>query len=207
VPNPTTTQLVELADIRENIIVLKNTSMRMILEVSSMNFELRSDEEQQAILQQFKQFLNSIDFPLQICIQSRKYDIGEYEKFVQEATANLENELLKVQAAEYTKFIKELSDLSNIMSKKFYVVVPFYLTDAGGKAGMLDGLKNIFKPSEKVISSFTNEQFESFKVQLGQRTDLVYDGLVSVGLTSKVLEGDDLKNIFLSLYNPDQNNL
>jgi type IV secretory pathway VirB4 component len=205
VPNQTTKNLVEIVDIKENVVFLKDTSLRMILEVSSMNFELRSEEEQEAILQQFKQFLNSIDFPLQICIHSRKYDMSEYVKFAQEATATLDNELLKIQAAEYLRFIKELSELSNIMSKKFYVVVPFYIGDTGSKTSMIDGLKNLFKPSTKIISNITDDQFNTYKTQLSQRTDLVYDGLVGVGLKSRVLEGDELRNIFISVYNPDQN--
>jgi hypothetical protein len=201
-PNQSTKQLIEIKDIRDNVVVLKNGSMRMVLDVSSINFELRSEEEQGAILQNFQQFLNSIDFPLQIIINSRKFDIAEYLRFTQETTANLTNELLKIQAAEYMKYIKELSELANIMSKKFYIVISFYVSEV--KSGSSGGLLNIFQKSKSPSSAsgFSDEQFANYQVQLKQRADLVFDGLVGLGLKTRVLDQNELINLFSSLYNP-----
>ena len=120
-----TKQLVEISNIIDNIVLLKNGSLRAVIEVSATNFELRSEGEQIAILQNFQRFVNSIDFPLQIVINSRKLNIDEYLKLINESANALTNELLKIQATEYSKFVGELSDLSNIMSKKFYIVIPF----------------------------------------------------------------------------------
>jgi len=196
-----TKQLVEVANIIDNIVLLKNGSLRAVIEVSAINFELRSEGEQIAILQNFQRFVNSIDFPLQIVVNSRKLNIDEYLKLIDQFSNTLTNELLKIQAMEYSKFVKELSDLSNIMSKKFYIVVPFYVFEAPSKSGITQSLKSIFKPST-VVKELTPEQLETYKSQLLQRTELIFDGLIGMGLKAKTLERDDLMNLFYGLYNP-----
>jgi len=196
-----TKQLVDVADIVDNIILLKNGSLRAVIEVSAINFELRSDGEQVAILQNFQRFLNSIDFPLQIVMNSRKLDIEEYIKLIDSVIGSLSSELLKIQATEYSKFIKELSDLSNIMSKKFYIVIPFYIFEAPSKTGIVKSLKSIFKPSS-VVNQLTPEQLEKYKTQLTQRVELVFDGLIGLGLKTRLLGKEDLMNLYYGLYNP-----
>ena len=104
-----TEQFVEIADIRDNVVILKNGSLRAVVEVAAINFELRSEEEQIAILQNFQKFLNSVDFPLEIVSTSRRLNIDDYLKVVTESIDTIENELLKIQGVEYAKFIKELS--------------------------------------------------------------------------------------------------
>ncbi|MEX2090966.1 MAG: hypothetical protein WD989_02465 [Candidatus Paceibacterota bacterium] len=196
-----TKNLVDIANIVSNIVVLKNGSLRAVIEVSAINFELRSEGEQIAILQNFQRFLNSIDFPLQIVINSRKLDIDDYLKLIEKSTESLTSELLKIQSVEYTKFIKELSDLSNIMSKKIYIVIPFYVFESPSKMGITNSLKSIFKPSS-VAKELNPEQFETYKNQLLQRVELIYDGLVGIGLKTRLLEEGELMNLFYGLYNP-----
>ncbi len=196
-----TKKLVEIANIIDNIVLLKNGSLRAVIEVSAINFELRSEGEQIAILQNFQRFVNSIDFPLQIVVHSRKLNVDEYLKLIDQSSSTLTNELLKIQATEYSKFVKELSDLSNIMSKKFYLVVPFYVFEKPSKSGIMQSLKSIFKPST-VVKELTPEQLETYKSQLLQRTELIFDGLIGLGLKAKTLERDDLMNMFYGLYNP-----
>ena len=196
-----TKQLVEISNIIDNVVLLKNGSLRAVIEVSATNFELRSEGEQIAILQNFQRFINSIDFPLQIVINSRKLNIDEYLKLINESANTLTNELLKIQATEYSKFVGELSDLSNIMSKKFYIVVPFYVFEAPSKAGITQSLKSIFKPST-VAKEITPEQLDTYRSQLLQRTELIFDGLIGMGLKAKTLEKDALMNLFYELYNP-----
>ncbi len=196
-----TKQLVEVADIIDNVVLLKNGSLRAVIEVSAINFELRSEGEQIAILQNFQRFVNSIDFPLQMVVHSRKLNIDEYLKLIDQSANSLTNELLKIQAAEYSKFVKDLSELSNIMSKKFYIVVPFYVFETPSKSGLTESLKSIFKPSA-VVKELTPEQLETYKSQLLQRTELIFDGLIGMGLKAKTLEKDDLMNLFYGLYNP-----
>ena len=197
-----TKQLVEIANIIGNIVLLKNGSLRSVIEVSAINFELRSEGEQIAILQNFQRFVNSIDFPLQIVVHSRKLNVDDYLKLVDQSSNELTNELLKIQATEYSKFIKELSDLSNIMSKKFYIVVPFYVFEAPSKSGIIQSFKIIFKPSA-IVKDLTSEQLETYKGQLLQRTELIFDGLIGMGLKAKTLKENDLINLFYELYNPN----
>lgn len=196
-----TKQLVEVANIIDNVVLLKNGSIRAVIEVSAINFELRSEGEQIAILQNFQRFVNSIDFPLQIVVNSRKLNIDEYLKLIDSSSAALTNELLKIQAAEYSKFVKDLSDLSNIMSKKFYIVVPFYVFETPTKSGITQSFKSIFKPAA-VVKELTPEQLETYKSQLLQRTELIFDGLIGMGLKATTLKRDDLINLFYGLYNP-----
>ncbi len=195
-----TKQLVEIADIQDAVIVLKNRSLRMVLEVSAINFELRSEEEQNAILQNFQSFLNSIDFPVQIVVGSRRYNINEYLKNIADATSALTNELLKIQGAEYIKFIKELSELSNIMSKRFFIVIPFYIFDVPRGKGLLGGIKSIFSTSSQ-SAAYSPVQMETYKNQLLQRAELIFDGLVGLGLKTQVLGKDALIDLFADLYN------
>ena len=199
-----TKHLVGIADIIDNIILLKNGSLRAVIEVSAINFELRSDGEQVAILQNFQRFLNSTDFPLQIVMNSRKLDIDEYVKLIDTTASSLASELLKIQAAEYSKFIKELSDLSNIMSKKFYIVVPFYVFETPTKAGIVNSLKSILKPSA-TMKQLTSEQLETYKTQLNQRVELIFDELIGLGLKTRLLEKEELTNLYYGLYNPGIN--
>lgn len=196
-----TRQLVSVTDIRESVLFIGGGSLRLVMEISAINFELRSEEEQLAILQGFQQFINSVDFPIQIIINSRKYDIANYLKLVEEATVSLTNELLKLQASEYMKYVAELSELANIMSKKFYIVIPFFAFEAPGKAGVMDSLRNLFKPA-KTSSQITEEQFQTYKNQLLQRSELVLSGLVGLGLRTRILEQEELLRLFQSLYNP-----
>ncbi|MEX1064081.1 MAG: hypothetical protein WD898_03645 [Candidatus Paceibacterota bacterium] len=199
----TTKDFVQISEIRDNIVVLKDGSLRSLIEVGSINFELKSADEQAAIIQGFQGFLNSIDFPLQIMINSRKLDIEPYVKSLEDLSQSLKNELLKIQAAEYTRFIKGLTELTNIMAKKFYIIVPFYVIENAVKTpgGFFGAIKGAIIPS-KAEKKITDEELENYKVQLTQRTDIVYGGLSGLGLQMRVLSKNELMNMFYSYYNP-----
>jgi len=203
--NQTTKDFVRIAEVRDTILVLKDGSLRSVIEVSSINFELKSADEQTAIIQGFQGFLNSIDFPLQITANSRKLDIDPYLKSLDGLTESLKNELLKIQAAEYARFIKGLTELTNIMAKKFYIVVPFHIIEAVSPtgSGFFGALKSVVSPS-KFIKTLTEEELENYKVQLGQRIEVVAEGLSGLGLQTKTLAGNELMNLFYSYYNPGQ---
>ena len=181
--------------------MLKDGSMRVIVEVSAINFELRSEDEQTAIIQNFQRFINSMDFPLHICIISRRLYIDNYLKLTAEASGQLDNELLRIQAGEYMKFIKELSSLTNIMSKKFYIAVPFYIFEAPTKTGIFQSIKSTVSPTAN-IQSISEEKFSIYKNQLMQRAELIFGGLVGMGLRTRLLERDELVQTFYGLYNP-----
>lgn len=198
---PSTQNLVSIQEIRDNVVILKDGSMRTIIEVSAINFELRSEDEQIAIIQNFQKFINSIDFPLQINIVSRRLYIDNYLKLANEASGQLDNELLRIQASEYMKFIKELSSLTNIMSKKFYIVVPFYIFEVPTKAGMFDSIKSVMGSAVKT-QAISEEKFALYKNQLMQRSELIFGGLVGLGLRTRLLERDEMVKIFYDFYNP-----
>ncbi|PIR41360.1 MAG: hypothetical protein COV31_01530 [Candidatus Yanofskybacteria bacterium CG10_big_fil_rev_8_21_14_0_10_46_23] len=200
-----TTDFIDIAEIREYSIILKDSSLRSVIEVSSINFELKSRDEQTAIIQAFQGFLNSIDFPIQINIQSRQLNINSYIVNLDRYIDQIENELLQVQAVEYKRFISSLTELANIMSKKFFIVVPFYLIEAKNikskKAGLLSGFKSILGSSGKGEAALASEQFDGYQAQLNQRADLVMSGLAGLGLKTRQLQAEELKTIFFKIYN------
>ncbi len=202
-PNTSTKQLVSIADIKDNIVLLQNGSLRSVIEVSAINFELRSEEEQAGILQNFQRFLNSIDFPLQMVVNSRQLNMDGYLKMVAGVAESATNELLKIQAIEYGKFVKELLELSNIMTKHFYVVLPFYIYETPTSTGVLESLKGIFSSSQ-MVQQIKPEQLETYRTQLMQRAELIMDGLIGVGLKTRLLGGDELTSLYYGLYNPGE---
>lgn len=200
-PNNSTQKLIEVNDIQDNIILAKDGSLHSILEVTAINFELRSEDEQVAIIQNFQRFLNSSDFPVQIVVSSRQLSMEPYLELIGQAANSLNSELLKIQAVEYQKFIKELLELSAIMSKKFYVCVPLYPLEAPTKEGFAKGFLGFLKPSSRSIPQLTKEQVDKYKPQMLQRINLIYDGLLGMGLKSRLLEGNELINLIYGYYN------
>ncbi len=200
---PSTTDLVQIKQVADGIIILKDGSLRAVVEVSAINFELRSSEEQAAILQQFQGFLNSVDFPVQMIVHSRKFDISTYLASVATASEPLTNELLKVQAQEYMRFVQELSELANIMSKRFYVALPFSVTTAPTKQGMISSITGIFSKKKAVVEQgIPPAQLATYKIQLSQRADLITSGLSGMGLKGRMLGQEELLTLFRELYNP-----
>lgn len=200
---PSTTDLIQLKELRDGVMILKDGTLRALVQVSAINFELRSSDEQTAILQQFQSFLNSIDFPIQIIVHSRKFDISAYLANIEAAGEQLTNELLKVQAQEYMRFVQELSELSNIMSKNFYVALPFQTVAAQEKKGFLSGFTGMFKKKGPAQPTGpTDAQIAAYKMQLQQRADLITGGLSGMGLKGHMMTQEELLQLFTALYNP-----
>ncbi|XOB46741.1 MAG: hypothetical protein ACKKMV_00955 [Candidatus Nealsonbacteria bacterium] len=192
-----TQQLLEVDKIKEGVVVLKNKALRGILMVSSLNFALKSEEEQKAIIYQFQSFLNSLDFSLEIIIQSRKLNITGYLDKLKELEAKEKNELLKLQIGEYEKFIEELIAGGAIMSKSFFVVVPFIFAE-------LPTLIKSEDDAKKTKKTLTEERFQRAKIQLWQRMEFVALGLRRCGLQGIPLNTIELIELFWSLYHPEQ---
>lgn len=188
--------------IREDVIVLKEGGLRVVLMCSSLNFSLKSTDEQDAITYQYQNFLNSLDFPLQFVIHSRKLNIAPYIEALRARQKEEDNELLKIQINEYIDFITSFVDMTNIMSKTFYVVIPFTPSILEQK-GMMSGLLNIFK-SKQSTGSTEAGPFEEQKNQLWQRVDAVSSGLRRVGVRSVPLNTEELIELFYGLYNPSE---
>ena len=197
-PEAPTQQFLEIDQIKEGMVVLRNKSLRGVIMVSSLNFALKSDEEQQAIIYQFQNFLNSLDFPLEVSVQSRTLNITGYLDKLKELEKAQENELLKIQTAEYQKFIKDLIAGGQILSKNFFVVVPFTFIEIPGMKSATGLFK---KPSAEAPSE---DQFQRAKSQLWQRMEFVALGLRRCGLQCIPLNTSELIELFWSMYHPEE---
>lgn len=198
---PSTLDLIQIKEVRDGVIILKDGSLRGVVKITAINFELRSTDEQQAILEQFSGFLNSVDFPVQMVVHSRRYDIREYIAGVQTATDELTNELLKVQAQEYMRFVTELAELANIMTKNFYVVVPLVVTAATESTGVIGSIKGMFTKTP-AAAAMTSEQLALYRSQLVERANLIIGGLSGMGLKGELLGQEQLVRLFNEVYNP-----
>jgi hypothetical protein len=196
--NASTQQFLEIDQIREGVLLLKNKGLRGVIMVSSLNFALKSSDEQEAIIYQFQNFLNSLDFSLEIVIQSRLVNITGYLDKLKELEKNQENELLKVQTGEYRNFIKNLVAGGQILSKTFFVVVPFTLIEIPG----VPQQKGMFKKAAEQPQ--TEDQFQRAKAQLWQRMEFVTMGLKRCGLQCIPLNTSELIELFWSLHHPEE---
>lgn len=203
--NLNTKQFVEVQDIKDGILILKNASLRMLIEVNSVNFDLKSADEQTAIIQGFQNFINSLDFPLQIVIHSRRLDIKGYLTKTEAIINQIDNELLRIQGVEYLRFVRSLTELANIMSKKFYLVVPFYITEAvDSSKGIGERFKETFGSAQDKMKNFNEQDFGVYKAQIQQRGELLSAGLQQMGLTSRMIaDREELVKMFYGLYNPE----
>jgi len=194
---------VPIKDIRSGVIVLNDGSLRAVMMTSSINFSLKSQEEQQSILFQFQDFLNSLDFQTQIVIQSRELDIRPYLNLLEKQYKNQVNELLKIQTQEYIEFIKEFTSSTNIMNKHFYVVVPYTPTFAGQSDGFIDKIKSVvgMKTSNEKQEEETFEQNVS---QLEERLNMVEQGLSRTGVRTARLGDQELTELFYQTLNPGE---
>jgi hypothetical protein len=181
-----TQEFVPIQEIRNNVAILKDGSLRAIVLASSINFALKSADEQTSILLQFQNFLNSLNFSVQICIQSRRLDIRPYLATLEERERVQTIDLMKIQTREYIEFIRTFTDTVNIMTKNFFVVVPYTPAVLGGK---------------KTIDDIT---FEENMTQLAQRVEVVEGGLTRCGIRVVELATEELIELFYKAFNPGE---
>jgi hypothetical protein len=192
-----TQQFVPIKDIRDSVVIDKNGKMTSIVLASSINFALKSLDEQRAILSQFQQFLNTLDFSIQIQMHSRRLNIEPYLSQLAELETNQSNDLMRTQLREYMEFIRTFTTQVDVMTKNFFVVVSY--SPASIPLGR--GLKGLFsaKSGAKTISDGV---FEENRTQLEQRVSLVTEGLSRIGVRTITLEKDELVELFYHTYNP-----
>lgn len=196
---PSTVRYLPIAEIKDDLVILKDGTLRQVLLVSSLNFALKSEEEQQAIIQGYVQFLNSLDFPIQIVIRSRSLDISDYLERLKEQGKEQTNELLRIQIEEYRRYITELISMADIMDKKFYVIVPYSpFTDK--KKSFWTRAYEVLSPSSVV--KLKTERLAKYKEELARRVGQVQGGLSSLGLNMAVLDTRGLIELFYQVYNP-----
>lgn len=193
-----TQDFVSIRDIKENVVIGKDGQMFMLLLASSINFALKSLDEQKAVLIQFQNFLNTLDFTLQIYIQSRRLNIEPYLELISNLKDKQDNELMQIQLREYTEFIRTFTDNVDVMSKNFFVVIPY----TPSKINFTKSVTNLFSPGQKSAALPSDMQFEEHRIQLEQRMGVVTEGLARVGVRTIGLQTDDLVELFYHIYNP-----
>ena len=185
---------VPIKEVRDGVIILKDGSMRAILMTSSINLALKSAEEQEAVLFQFQNFLNTLDFSIQISIQSRRLDIRPYIALLENRQKEQTNELMKIQTKEYIEFIKTFTEGTNIMTKSFFIVIPY-------SPAVIDLQKNPLSRKKQTAQDKT-EDFEENRTQLEQRVSIVEQGITRTGVRAVRLGTEEVIEIFYKLFNP-----
>ncbi|MBU1032825.1 hypothetical protein KJ937_02765 [Patescibacteria group bacterium] len=199
-PGIPTQKFLDIAEIKEDVVVMKDGTLRVVLLVSSINFALKSVDEQNAVVQSYMQFLNMLDYPIQISIQSRRMNIDDYLAQLREQEKKLTNELLRRQILDYTDYIKQLVDLGDIMQKRFYVVIPYDPATAKQK-GFFARFSEILTPA--VAIRLSEKRFRDNKDALMLRVNQVTSGIQSMGLSSAVLDTQSLIELYYTVYNPN----
>ncbi len=195
-----TQQFLDIEEIKDGVVILKNGALRAVLMVSSINFDLKSSDEQDAIIYQYQSFLNSLDFPVQIFISSRKINLKHYIDELKSLSREQTNELLHLQMEDYIQYISNMAATINIVNKSFYIVVPFSPSE-NQKSKLKDHIFEIFSP-EKATKKKRKESLEVYKDQLWQRVDLIQNGLTGTGLRLAILNTQELIELYYAIYNP-----
>ncbi len=192
-------EFVPIKEVRDGIVVLKDGTLRAILMASSLNFALKSEDEQNAFIMQFQNFFNALDFPVQIYIQSRELDIRPYLQTLEEAYKKTLDELMRIQIREYIEFIKSFVEGANIMTKHFFVVVPYEPAVLNIKK---TGLSSILPFKQNSKKTTEQEDFSYYVSQLDQRIAVVQQGLIRAGVRTVQLETQEAIELFYKIYNP-----
>lgn len=197
---PSTQAHLPIAEIKDGVVIMKDGTLRAVLMTSSINFALKSEDEQNALISSYVGFLNSLDFPLQILVQSRRLRIKPYVEKLIEFEKEQPNELLRVQIADYRAFVQELVEIGQIMTKKFFVVVP-YDPLSNQKKSFFSRFKEVLKPALTI--RIKEDRFQKRKYDLDMRVRQVNSGLQSMGLVVTQLDTQALIELYYSTYNPD----
>lgn len=196
-----TQDFVEVKEVRDGIVILKDGSLRAILMTSSLNFALKSADEQTSTLLQFQNFLNSLDFSIQIFIQSRELDIRPYITLLENRYESQVTDLMRIQIREYIEFIKNFTESMNIMSKSFFVVVSYSPAMFSGKGGIINSIINRNKKEE---IKDKNKNFEENRTQIEQRMSVVEQGLLRTGIRVARLGTEETIELLYKMFNPGE---
>ncbi|MBY0309709.1 hypothetical protein K2Q16_01000 [Patescibacteria group bacterium] len=194
---PASQEFVSIRDIREGVVMLKGGQTCSVLLASSINFALKSQDEQRAILLQFQNFLNTLDFSIQIYVQSRRMNIEPYLELLRTREGDQDNDLMRVQLREYMEFVRTFTTEVDVMTKSFFVIVPY-------TPAPLNLSKNLgsFLAQGKSAPATTETRFEEQRVALEQRIAIVKQGLDRIGVRTIALGNDELVEFYYHIYNP-----
>ena len=204
--NPNTTQnSLQISEIRENMVIMRDGSFRAVVACKSINFDLMSSREREGVEYSYQNFLNSLYFPVQVFIRSQRVDIGPYIDRLVGMRRNQDNMLLGVLMDDYINFIDVLSQEANIMDKSFFIVVPYF--PSGDLNDLRDQAKGFFgkifaKPSTETIK-IDQASYEKARDEIKNRVDAVMSGLFQLGVKSVQLNTKELGELYYNVYNPD----
>jgi len=196
-----TQEFVPIKEIRDGIVMLKNGDLRALVLVNSLNLSLKSNDEQTAIILQFQNFLNTLDFPIQISIQSRKLDIRPYLVTLEERMKIQTEQLLKIQTKEYIDFIRNFTESVSIMTKSFFIVVPYTNKSLRPSSNIFS---NLFRKDKKEEARRDQINFEEKRSQLEERVGVIQQGLSRVGINSAQLNTEEAVEVFYKVFNPGE---
>lgn len=199
-----TQDFVPLKEVRDGLVILKDGSLRALLMASSINLALKSNDEQQAIIGQFQNFLNSLEFPVQFFIESRELDIRPYIALLEERYAAELDDLMKIQIREYIAFIKDFTERANIMAKNFFIVVPYDPALISRGKGGIGAIGALLPAGKADTGPLTDEKFEQYRTQLEQRISVIEQGLVRTGVRVVKLGTEEVIELFYKLFNPGE---
>jgi hypothetical protein len=207
-PHPNSTQnSLQIAEVRDGIVIMNDGSFRSVVMVKSINFDLMSPQEQEAVEYSYQGFLNSLYFPIQIFIRSQKVDLGPYIDKLDKIRSEHDNMLLALLMEDYIGYIGNLSQQTNIMDKKFYLVVPFFPVVDAQKAlsqskNFLGGLGSLFNKNDQHVV-INEPDLENAKTELRNRVQAVLAGLQQCGIQGLPLDTQELIELYYDTYNPD----
>ncbi len=187
----------KVAEIKDGTIIMKDGTLRAVLVVSSTNFSLKSAEEQNALIASYQSFINSLDFPVQILMQSRKLDINAYLEKLRGILQQQTNELLKLQTQEYIEYVTKLVEFASIMNKTFYVVIPFSM--GATKEGFFSQISSLFNPAGTI--TLKKQEFEEHRESLYNRVEHISSALNGMGLRTLTLSTEELVELLYNSYN------
>jgi len=197
-----TQEFVPIKEIRDGVVVLKDGGLRAIVLANSVNLSLKSDDEQKATILQFQSFLNTLDFSIQISVQSRRLDIRPYLLLLEDRVKVQNEPLLKLQTKEYIEFIRNFTESVSIMTKSFFIVVPYTHTVLKSDSGIF---KKLFEKRSKEESKIAmQEDFEEKRSQLEERVSVIQQGLERCGIKSAQLDTEAVVELFYKVFNPGE---
>lgn len=198
-----TQRYLPFAEIKNDIVILKNGGMRAVLQIEPLNFNLKSETEQIGIISGYESFINTLVFPVQILVRSTKVDIDPYLSLINENATKQTNPLLKNQTEAYGKFIKKVVDVADIMQKKFYIVVPLEILEK--KRTPINRFLDWMNTDDSGAKAATRSRsYQSQYNRLKERVDLVRAGLEAIGLGVKQLQTAELISLYYEVYNRGQ---
>jgi type IV secretory pathway VirB4 component len=195
-----TQQYLDIAEIKDNTVIMRDGTLRAVLSISSINFALKSEDEQNAVISSYVGFLNNISSMIQIVIQSRELNIASYLEYLGQREKEQTNKLLKIQTAEYIEYIKELISIGKIMNKRFYVIIP-YSPISDQRKSFFASLSEAFRPATSL--KLKESKFLKYKEALYRRVDSISSSLMSLGVDVHQLDTQELIELYYKTYNPE----